>query len=192
MSVKVASTCWILISVDKAGWMGVWAGTVYINLWLYKKWFPKREKAHPQEKAHFWVWICISYTNLLLNIEPTLVCGLWRPLSSSPACAFRTIDIRRKIAPNQATPVCKDGVCSSVEGHDIPGWGGISDIILDIYKDAELTWPCLLCWRPVIGLLGLQGFWARVSATAALPRLGSLNWPKLGVLGSELWPLQSL
>lgn len=26
------------------------------------------------------------------------------------------------------------------EGHDMPGWGGISDIILDIYKDAELTW----------------------------------------------------
>lgn len=98
------------------------------------------KSSHPQEKAHFQVWICINYTNLLFSIESTLVCSLWRLLASSPACALRTIDIRRRTALNQATPVCRDGVCSSVEGHDIPRWGGISNIILDIYKDAELTW----------------------------------------------------
>lgn len=120
----------MLIKLD--GWVCEWALSILI--------YECTKSSHPQKKAHFQVWICINYTTLRFSTEPTLVCGLWRPLSSSLACALRTIDIRRRTALNQATQVCRDGVCSSVEGHDIPGWGGISDIILDIYKDAELTW----------------------------------------------------
>lgn len=57
---KVASTHWVLISVDKAGGrVCEWALSIFIYDYI--------ENSYPQKKAHFQVWICINYTNLLFS-----------------------------------------------------------------------------------------------------------------------------